>query len=134
MYNQKILSYALVFLVIFNCFMPASLSYAATADGIVNSLTSSTTHGLDNGGGGILGELFGFLFDKLLAPILNIFNKSAPVGSYAARTSRTTTGSKYRNRRFNRQNCSDRSWSWRQQSRRCGQRCQRVRQQSGSKP
>lgn len=73
MYNKKLLSYLLLFTVLLSALAPVQTGYAASVDQVLGAMTSPTAP--DSGGGGIFGSLFSFLFEKILGPILNIFDR-----------------------------------------------------------
>ncbi|SCM80405.1 Germination-specific N-acetylmuramoyl-L-alanine amidase CwlD [uncultured Sporomusa sp.] len=86
MYKEKIMIIAMLLVLVFNVVAPVHVSHAASLDSVVSTLGASTVPGADGGGssGGsnIFEKLFSFLFDKILGPILNIFD-----GGKAATTS-----------------------------------------------
>lgn len=66
-------------LVLFSLIAPMTVTHAASLDNVLTTLTASTISGQDNTshGTGFLEKLFSFVFDKLLGPILNVFNSKA---------------------------------------------------------
>jgi len=79
LYKNKFLSYILLLLVLFSALTPMTVTHAAPLDNVLNTLAASTVSGQDNTshGTGLLEKLFGFVFDKLLGPILNVFNNKS---------------------------------------------------------
>lgn len=87
MKQKKYIFLAVLVTVIINVvlFMPSV--QAAGIEGVLGTLGSATMPsavGSGSGGGGLFEQLFGLLFEKILGPILNIFNGgskgTAPVG------------------------------------------------------
>lgn len=80
----KFMTFIMLSLMVFTMFMPVQVAYAASGNNVLNSLTASTLSSTDGGGSGsnIFEKLFSFLFDKILGPVLNIFDsKSTPDAS-----------------------------------------------------
>lgn len=80
MYNNKLLPYIMLCLLLFSIITPMPMAHAASPlDNILTTLASSTvpeqTSGTTDTGNSHnpLENLFGFLFNKILGPILNIF-------------------------------------------------------------
>lgn len=76
MYNYKTWVYCMLVLMMITVIVPNPTVQAAKADSVLGSLASSTLssqNGGDNGGSGLFDQIFGFLFDKVLGPIFNIF-------------------------------------------------------------
>ena len=86
MYKEKIIIITMILALVFNVVAPVQVSYAASLDSVVSTLGASTVPGTDggssSGGSNVFEKLFSFLFDKILGPILNIFD-----GGKAATTS-----------------------------------------------
>lgn len=82
MNSKKIICMLMLLVVISGLIFPVQVSYAASAsvDNVVKTLTSSTVPSSD---GGLLGNLFSLLFEKILGPIFNLIgiNSSANSGS-----------------------------------------------------
>lgn len=76
LYKHKLLSYIILFLMLFNVMAPMTVTHAASLDNVITTLAASTISGQDSTSqsGGLLQKLFSLVFDKLLGPILNIFN------------------------------------------------------------
>nr|WP_092067757.1 N-acetylmuramoyl-L-alanine amidase [Dendrosporobacter quercicolus]NSL46759.1 N-acetylmuramoyl-L-alanine amidase [Dendrosporobacter quercicolus DSM 1736]SDL62983.1 N-acetylmuramoyl-L-alanine amidase [Dendrosporobacter quercicolus] len=78
----KFITFIMLSLMVFAIVIPVQVSHAAPANSVLNALTASTMSSTDDGGSSgsnIFEKLFGFLFDKILGPILNIFDsKSTP--------------------------------------------------------
>ena len=83
MYKNKILSYILLLVVLISLIAPLSITNAASLDNVLTTLATSTTASQNStqGGTGLFEKLFGFVFDKLLSPILNVFNGKASTNS-----------------------------------------------------
>lgn len=92
MYNNKLLSHIMLFLLFFSIILPMPVTHAASSlDKVLTTLASSTVPEQNTGATSAgnshnpLENLFGFLFNKILGPILNIFtgkssnNTPAPV-------------------------------------------------------
>ncbi|SHI69450.1 N-acetylmuramoyl-L-alanine amidase family protein [Propionispora hippei] len=75
MYNTKLLAWGMLFLMVCTFLLPLSAAHAASADSVLGTLASSTVASKDSGSGGsgFFEQVFGFLFDKVLGPIFNIF-------------------------------------------------------------
>ena len=72
---KKIITHILLLLMVFSVIAPVSVSYAAPTDDVVGKVLSSTVSSSDNSGGSSLfDKLFSLVFDKILGPVLNIFN------------------------------------------------------------
>lgn len=83
MEKKKLLSFIILFFVLFSLIASITVTQAAPLDSALTTLAASTISG-DNAtnGTGFLGKIFGFVVEKLLGPILNIFNgKTAPTTS-----------------------------------------------------
>lgn len=76
MYKNKILSYIILVLMLFSLIAPMTVTHAASLDNVLTTVAASTVSVQDNTsrGTGVLEKLFSFVFDKLLGPILNVFN------------------------------------------------------------
>lgn len=73
MLNIKLITHILLLIMCFSILTPVQVSHAAPLDNVLSTLTSSTVSSSDGANsGGIFNKLFGFVFDKLLAPILHI--------------------------------------------------------------
>lgn len=72
-------------LLVFTMLLPVQITYAAPIDNVLNTLTTNTLSSAESGGssngGNIFEKLFGFLFDKVLGPVLNIFGSKSTTGS-----------------------------------------------------
>lgn len=80
----KFITFIMLSLMVFTMFMPVQVTYAASGNNVLNALTASTLSSTDGGSSGsnIFEKLFSFLFDKILGPVLNIFDsKSTPDAS-----------------------------------------------------
>lgn len=89
MYRKKLWSYTILFFLAVCIISPVSVGYAASGNDIVKVLSSSTAPVSDSGGG-LFSQLFDLLFNKLLGPILNVFNTSAPSTSLPGKPSSPT--------------------------------------------
>ncbi len=92
MYKKKLLSQMILILMVLTLLIPAPVIHAASpVDNVLTTLASSTVAGQDSAthGTGILEKLFGFLFEKVLGPVLNIFNSKSTSN---LSTSSSTTG------------------------------------------
>ncbi|WP_378952431.1 N-acetylmuramoyl-L-alanine amidase [Pelosinus sp. sgz500959] len=76
MYKHKLLSYIMLFLITFSIIIPVSTTQAAPLDNVLTTLGASTLSDQSTAAksSGPLEKLFSFVFDKLLGPILNVFN------------------------------------------------------------
>ena len=77
MYKNKLLSSIILFLMLFSLIAPTTVTYAAPLDNVLTTLAASTISGQDStatSSTGLLQKLFGFVFDKILGPILNVFS------------------------------------------------------------
>lgn len=73
MFNIKLATQILLLIMCFSVLSPLQVSHAAPLDDVLSTLTSSAISSSDEtGSGGIFDKLFGFVFDKLLSPILSI--------------------------------------------------------------
>ncbi|HWR43109.1 N-acetylmuramoyl-L-alanine amidase [Sporomusa sp.] len=72
MYNKKILTILLLFILVINVVGPVQVSHAAALDSVIGTLSASSVPSTD-GGSNVFDKLFSLLFDKILGPILNIF-------------------------------------------------------------
>lgn len=79
MHNKKLLSYTLLFAILITAFAPITVSQASGLDSIVSTLAAQTAP--QDSSGGILNQLFSYIFDKLLGPILNIFGGGSPASN-----------------------------------------------------
>ncbi|WP_371371208.1 N-acetylmuramoyl-L-alanine amidase [Sporomusa aerivorans] len=75
MYNKKIMTIAMLCILVLNIFGTVPVAQAAPLDNVINTLGASTVPSTDgsSGGSNVISNLFSFLFDKILGPILNIF-------------------------------------------------------------
>ena len=73
MKKHKLLSYMMLFLILFSMLGPVTVTHAAALDNVLTTLTASTAPSQDSNGSGLLEKLFGFVFDKILGHVLNIF-------------------------------------------------------------
>lgn len=80
MYKNKMLSHIMLFLLLFSIFSPIPVTHAASSlDNVLATLASSTVAGQNSNVGSNannhspLENIFGFLLNKILGPILNIF-------------------------------------------------------------
>lgn len=80
MYKNKFLSHIMLFLILFSIIVPIPVTHAASSlDNVLATLASSTVPGQNNGAPSTtnnqnpLEKIFGFLINKILGPILNIF-------------------------------------------------------------
>jgi len=79
-YKNKLLSSILLVLMVFSLMAPLSVTHAASLDNVLTTLAASTVSSQTNTGSsagngtGIFEKLFGFVFDKILGPILNVFS------------------------------------------------------------
>lgn len=80
MYKEKIIIITMLLVLVFNVVAPTQVSYAASLDSVFSSTVPGT--GGSTGGSNVIDKLFSFLFDKILGPVLNIFD-----GGKAATTS-----------------------------------------------
>ena len=80
MNKNKLLSYTILFLMLFSLIAPMGVTHAASIDNVLTTLAASTIPGQDSAssGTGFLEKVFGFVFDKILGPILNVFNSKSP--------------------------------------------------------
>ena len=81
MHNKKLSSYIILFFMLFSLVAFIPVTHAASLDNALTTLAASTIPGQDSTSSntGFLGKIFSLVFDKLLGPILNIFNgKTAP--------------------------------------------------------
>ena len=80
MSKHKLLSYLMLLLITVSIILPVSISQAAPLDNAFATLAASTLADQSNGAKstGLLEKLFSFVFDKLLGPILNVFNSKSP--------------------------------------------------------
>jgi N-acetylmuramoyl-L-alanine amidase len=74
-YNKKILTLLMLFVLVFNIVGPVQVSHAASLDSVIATLGASSVPSTD-GGSNVFSKLFSLLFDKILGPILNIFGGS----------------------------------------------------------
>lgn len=76
MEKRKLFSLVLLFVMMFNLLAFVPSAQAAGLENVLGTLSSSTMapSGGAGSGGGLLEQLFGLLFDKILGPIFNIFN------------------------------------------------------------
>lgn len=74
MNNSKMIAVLLIVLALFSILGSVQVTYAAANNDIVNKLTSSTLPS-DQNSGGFLQKLLDLLLNKILGPILNIFNQ-----------------------------------------------------------
>lgn len=76
MNKHKLFSYIMLLLIVFSMIAPMTITHAASMDNALTTLTGSTISNQDTTGNntGLLQKLFGFVFDKILAPILNVFS------------------------------------------------------------
>ncbi|MCE5287328.1 MAG: N-acetylmuramoyl-L-alanine amidase [Pelosinus sp.] len=83
MFKKKCLSACLlVILFVMMIFVPVQSVQAAGLDSIVSTLAQSTVSSeASTGGGGLVNELLDLLFNKILGPVLNIFNGKAASSS-----------------------------------------------------
>lgn len=81
MHKHKLLSYIMLVLITCSIILPVSTTQAAPLDQVLTTLGSSTLSDQSTGAKstGLFEKLFSFVFDKLLGPILSVFNgKSTP--------------------------------------------------------
>jgi len=78
MKKYKLFSYMMLFLIIFSMLAPTTVTHAAALDNVLTTLTAATAPSQDSNGSGLLEKLFGFVFDKILGPVLNIFGGKSP--------------------------------------------------------
>lgn len=85
MNKTKLMSFIMLSLLVFTMFIPVQITYAAPIDNVLNTLTTNTLSSAESGGasngGNIFEKFFGFLFDKVLGPVLNIFGSKSTTGS-----------------------------------------------------
>lgn len=74
--NKKIIA-LLVLALLFNILLPITVSYAAPLDNVVQTLGASTLSSDASSGGGLINSIFGFLYDKILGPLLHLGNSSS---------------------------------------------------------
>lgn len=79
MYKNKLLPYVILILMLFSLIAPMTVTDAASMDNVLTTLTASTVPSQNStaNGTGLLEKLFGLVFDKVLGPILNVFNSKA---------------------------------------------------------
>jgi N-acetylmuramoyl-L-alanine amidase len=69
--NKKIIV-LLVLVLCFNFLLPLAISYAAPLDNIAHTLGASTVSSDSSSGGGLINSIFGFLYDKIIGPLLHL--------------------------------------------------------------
>lgn len=76
MNKHKLLSYIMLFLITFSIIIPIATVQAAPIGNVLTTLGASTLADQSSGAKstGLFEKLFSFVFDKLLGPILNVFN------------------------------------------------------------
>ena len=74
--NKKIIA-LLVLALLFNLLLPITVSYAAPLNNIVQTLGASTVSSDASSGGGLINSIFGFLYNKILAPLLHLGSSSS---------------------------------------------------------
>ncbi len=83
--KNRLLSHIMLLLMLFTMLVPVQVTYAASLDNVLSTLAASTVPSQDGAsGGGLLNNLFSLLFDKILGPLLNIFNGKSSTSSQAA--------------------------------------------------
>jgi len=98
-YKNKLLSSILLVLMVFSLMAPLPVTHAASLDNVLTTLAASTVSSQTNtanstaNGTGLFEKLFGFVFDKILGPILNVFNGKATSTTSPPPTSPPTTSS-----------------------------------------
>lgn len=76
MNKHKLLSYVMLFLMTFSIILPISMAQAAPIDNVLTTLGTSTLTDQSSGvkSTNVFEKLFSFVFEKLLGPILTVFN------------------------------------------------------------
>ena len=97
MYKNKLLSTILLCLMLLSLITPMTVANAASLDNVLSTLATSNSSMQDNTGAntGFLEKLFSLVSDKILGPILNVFNnKTATTSSLASVGSLTPPATK----------------------------------------
>ncbi len=80
MHSKKIMTIVMLCVLVLTVFGAVQVGHAAPLDSVISTLGASTVPSTDGspGGSNIISNLFSFLFDKILGPILNIFDGGKP--------------------------------------------------------
>jgi N-acetylmuramoyl-L-alanine amidase len=74
--NKKVIA-LLVLALFFNILLPITVSYAAPLNNVAQTLGASTLSSDASSGGGLINSIFGFLYNKILAPLLHLGSSSS---------------------------------------------------------
>jgi len=112
-YKNKFLSYIIACLLVVSMIMPVAVSHAASLDNVLQTLSASTTPSQASGSQGtdIFQKLFGFLFDKILGPILHVFDNKTTTNPSIMTPSLETQYDK-QHRGIKRESYHCRPWTW----------------------